>query len=84
MNDTLGPTLDYEDAQLLWDLDVPSKPELLGAMLAERSTINGDELDDRARQLDRSIVAFMKRNRIGGIVAFGKTFTRKPKTTEGT
>jgi len=78
----LGPILDYEDAQLLWEIEFPSKPDALLSMLNRRALRDPYYVSSagQAYSYTRSILSFMRRNAIGGIhLPSGETFCRAKK-----
>lgn len=69
----------FEDAQILWELDFPSKPELLESLLKERLQVKlaKDTAEMREKEINNSLLAFLKNNRIDGVVYEGVTYSKK-------
>lgn len=73
----------YQEAQILWECDFPSKPHLLQSLLAERITIKDTvaALEEREGEINRSLLAFFNGNRIPGTVYDGHTIAVKAGVT---
>lgn len=69
----------FEDAQILWELDFPSKPELLESLLKERLQVKADKdrATEREKELNVSLLAFFKNNSLPGVTYEGVTYSRK-------
>lgn len=60
----------FEEVQILWECDFPSKPELLNKLLRERIACKeqGDAIKEREKEINNSLLAFFTSNRIPGVV----------------
>ena len=69
----------FEEAQILWECDFPSKPELLESLTKERieNKTEQDRLKEREKEINTSLLAFFTNNRIPGVVYEGYTLSRK-------
>jgi hypothetical protein len=69
----------FQEAQILWECDFPSKPELLESLLRERIGLKQsiDLLEVREKEINVSLLAFFTNNRIPGTVYEGYTISKK-------
>lgn len=69
----------FEEAQILWECDFPSRPELLESLLKERiqNKETKDMLEVREKEINNSLMAFYDNNRIPGVVYDGYTVSKK-------
>jgi hypothetical protein len=69
----------FDEAQILWECDFPSKPKLLESLLKERisNKEEQDTLKEREKQINASLLGFFNNNRIPGVVYEGYTLSRK-------
>ncbi len=73
----------FQDAQILWECDFPSRPELLESLLKERirNKEEQDTLKAREKEINGSLLAFFNNNRIPGTVYDGYTLSVKAGNT---
>lgn len=69
----------FQEAQILWECDFPSKPDLLESLLKERiaNKEEQDKLKEREKEINTSLLGFFKNNRIPGVVYEGYTLAKK-------
>lgn len=69
----------FQEVQILWECDFPSKPELLAELLNERiaNKEEQDLLKEREKEINNSLLAFFAGNRIPGVVYDGYTLSKK-------
>ena len=69
----------FEEVQILWECDFPSKPELLESLLKERieNKEEQDKLKEREKEINNSLLAFFTDNRIPGVLYDGYTLSKK-------
>ena len=69
----------FQEAQILWECDFPSKPELLESLLKERidNKEEQDNLKEREKEINASLLGFFNNNRIPGVVYEGYTLSKK-------
>lgn len=65
----------FQEAAILWECDFPSKPELFHKLLRERVACKeqGDAIKEREKEINTSLLAFFKNNRIPGVQYEGYT-----------
>jgi hypothetical protein len=69
----------FQEVQILWECDFPSRPELLESLLKERiaNKEEQDRLKEREREINGSLLAFFSSNRIPGVIYDGYTLSKK-------
>ena len=69
----------FQEAQILWECDFPNKPDLLESLLKERiaNKEGQDQLKEREKEINASLLGFFKNNRIPGVVYEGYTLAKK-------
>ena len=69
----------FEEAQILWECDFPSRPELLESLLKERIWLKqkSDDMKIREKEINNSLLAFFTGNRIPGVKYEGYTISKK-------
>ena len=69
----------FEEVQILWECDFPSRPELLESLLKERilNKESQDRLKEREKEINGSLLGFFTGNRIPGVVYEGYTLSKK-------
>ena len=69
----------FEEVQILWECDFPSKPELLEVLLKRRIDVKNelDRLKKLEKEINNSLLAFFTNNRIPGVMYEGYTLSKK-------
>lgn len=69
----------FQEAQILWECDFPSKPDLLEGLLSRRIHVKNeqDRLKEMEKEINTSLLAFFTNNRIPGVVYEGYTISKK-------
>ena len=69
----------FEEVQILWECDFPTRPELLESLLKERieNKEEQDKLKEREKEINNSLLAFFTDNRIPGVLYDGYTLSKK-------
>lgn len=59
----------FEEAQILWECDLPSRPELLESLIKERIGLQMSVklLEEREKEINNSLLSFFRNNRIPGV-----------------
>ena len=72
----------FQEAQILWECDFPSKPDLLESLIRERIGLKQsiDLLEAREKEINTSLLAFFHNNRIPGVQYEGYTVSVKEGT----
>jgi hypothetical protein len=70
---------EFQEAQILWECDFPSKPELLELLLKERISNKEEQgrLKEREKEINNSLLSFFTNNRIPGVVYERYTLSKK-------
>jgi len=69
----------FQEVQILWECDFPSKPYLLETLILERisNKEEQDRLKEREKEINNSLLSFFNDNRIPGVVYEGYTLSKK-------
>jgi len=69
----------FQEVQILWECDFPSKPYLFQTLILERisNKEEQDRLKEREKEINNSLLAFFTGNRIPGVVYEGYTLSKK-------
>lgn len=69
----------FQEVQILWECNFPSRPELLELLLKERiaNKQKQDTLKEREKEINNSLLAFFTDNRIPGVLYDGYTLSKK-------
>ena len=69
----------FQEVQILWECDFPSRPELLEGLLKRRIHVKNelDRLKEMEKEINNSLLAFFNSNRIPGVMYEGYTVSKK-------
>lgn len=69
----------FEEVQILWECDFPSKPDLLESLIKERIRLKegADAIESRVKEINNSLLAFYTNNGLPGVKYEGYTVAKK-------